>query len=326
MSRAEHAIVLALFVPLAEIAQSPSEPVAEIVNIRFHSDELMNLHHTLYAAAWSGRNQRQPSAQALPASLTAPFTDQERRVWEESIRYYDQNIASRDLLFGEGMVALKTALVAGELNSPAIPAPLKSTLEAARPVFRKYFWPEQDRVNRRWISSTVRNMGSVAAAVIPKLEKAYETKWFTTPVRADIVWVGNWAGGYTTDDPAHATMSSTHPSNKDWPAVETVFHEYSHELVLGLEKKLAAALGNALKEHDTLWHTIQFYITGIALQETLKEQKVEFTPFIYTARNMWAGPSRWSRYQKPVQEIWGPYLHGQGDLDEAIAKTATAVR
>src|SRR5438034_1399675 len=133
------AVFIALFAVTA-VAQTSSEPVAEFANIRFHSDELMNLHHTLYAAAWAGRKQPQALAQALPTPLAAPFTTEERKVWEESVRYYDQNIASRDLLFGDGMEAIKAALLDGNLSNPSVPGQLKSTLEASRPIFRKYFW------------------------------------------------------------------------------------------------------------------------------------------------------------------------------------------
>jgi hypothetical protein len=51
------------------------------------------------------------------------------------------------------MASTKLALVSGKLNDPAIDKDLRATLEAAGPVFYKYFWHEQDRVNRAWIAS-----------------------------------------------------------------------------------------------------------------------------------------------------------------------------
>jgi hypothetical protein len=78
-------------------------PVAEVANIRFYSDELLNLHHTLYAAAWAGRRQGLSLAGRLPHPLTAPFTPDERAVWDQAVHYYDSHVASRDLFSGPGM-------------------------------------------------------------------------------------------------------------------------------------------------------------------------------------------------------------------------------
>ena len=41
-------------------ASAASEPVAVVANIGFHSDELMNLHHFLYAWAWRARTEGRP--------------------------------------------------------------------------------------------------------------------------------------------------------------------------------------------------------------------------------------------------------------------------
>src|SRR5215207_4557615 len=76
-------------------------PVTEVANIRFHSDELMNLHHFLYAWAWRTRTQGQPLSQRLAALPSAPFTAEERTAWDEAVRFYDRELASKDLLFGE---------------------------------------------------------------------------------------------------------------------------------------------------------------------------------------------------------------------------------
>jgi hypothetical protein len=120
-------------------SDTSSGPVTEIANIRFYSDELLNLHHTLYAAAWA----RRPAAETgralawnLPAPLDAPLTPAERAVWDHAVKYYDKNVASRDLLFGRGMVALKAALVAGDLASPDVDSALREVLESAAPIYR----------------------------------------------------------------------------------------------------------------------------------------------------------------------------------------------
>ena len=72
-------------VPVA--AHAPSESVAEVANIRFYSNELLNLHHTLYAAAWTGRTEDSVRVlgQKLPHPLAAPFTPEERVIWNQAV-------------------------------------------------------------------------------------------------------------------------------------------------------------------------------------------------------------------------------------------------
>src|SRR4029077_1637071 len=91
---------LAILSAVSAAAQTSSEPVAEVANIRFYSNELLNLHHTLYAAAWAGRTEGGVRAlsQKLPHPLTAPFTPEERAVWDQAVHYYDAQIADRDPL------------------------------------------------------------------------------------------------------------------------------------------------------------------------------------------------------------------------------------
>jgi hypothetical protein len=295
-------------------------PVAEVANIRFYSDELLNLHHTLYAAAWAGRTQGFRFAQELPHPLEAPFTPEERAAWGQAVQYYDAHLASRDLTT---MAGIKLALVIGNLDDPAIDKDLRASLEAARPVFHKYFWPEQDRVNRAWIASTAERVKTIASGVIPRLEKIYEVKWFSYPVRADAVWVYGWAGANTTLDPTHSTISSTHPDNQDWSGVEAVYHELSHALVPTLAARLNAALGNAARQNGTLWHAIQFYLTGEVIRDALATRNVNYTPMVYTVGTLF--PRGWRNYRVPIEEAWAPYLQGSDSMDEAIARTVKAV-
>jgi hypothetical protein len=113
-------------------AQTPPRdagPVAELSNLGFHSDVWMNLHHTLYAAAWAGRPEAgTPRALAgrLPAPLDAPLTAEERRAWDAAVAYYDRELAARDLLFDRGMMSIKRALVARSRTRRWAPACARS--------------------------------------------------------------------------------------------------------------------------------------------------------------------------------------------------------
>ena len=313
---------LALLGTSSAAAQGAARSVAEVANVRFYSDELMNLHHTLYAAAWHGRAQGRPLSQRLAQAPTAPFTPEERAAWDDAVRYYDRELASKDLLFGDGMVFIKYALVHTGLDDPAIAPGLRAVLRAALPVYRSRFWPEHDRVNRAWIAVVSERLAALAPDVIPRLETLYGTRWFAMPERADVVWGGSWAGDYATDGPPHATMSSTHPGMQDqWLAAETLFHEYSHILILDLQKRLETALGEDLKPHPVLWHAIQFYLTGEVVRAALASRNVGFTP---ASAGMFE--RAWPQYREPIADAWGPYLVGRRTMDEAVAATVAALK
>jgi hypothetical protein len=312
------ALALALAAPMP--ASGASTPVIDVANIRFHSDELMNLHHFLYAWAWRTRTQGRPLSQRLDAIPTAPFTAEERAAWDAAVGYYDRELASKDLLFGEGMTGIKLALMLGTLDHPAIVPPLRATLESALPIYRRHFWPEHDRVNRAWIAEIGGRVASLREDVVPRLEILYATKWFTRPERADIVWAGNWAGGYATSGPTHATISSTHPTTQGWEAVETVFHEYSHILIEELSRKLNAALGDGVKQHGVLWHVVQFYLTGEAVRAALARRNITYEPSVVELFGR-----AWPQYRQQVPAVWAPYVEGRVTMDDAIARTVSAL-
>jgi hypothetical protein len=305
---------------------SPSAPAAlEISQLSFHSAVLMNVHHTLFAAAWARRPEAGTAkalAGALPAPLDVPSAAAEQSAWDAAIDYYDRELASRDLLFDRTMYRIKMALVAERLSDEGVDEKLRSVLDAAVPVYRSRYWPAHDGANRAWIQQTGEKLRVVAPEVIPRLERLYGEQWFTSPVRIDVVWVGNRQGAYTTNGPTHVTISSGDPENTGWTSVETVFHEVSHTLVLPLQRELADALGARVREHGVLWHVIQFYLTGAAVQETLRARGVEYTPYMYSTGLL---DRAWGRYRKPVEESWGPYVRGGVTRAEAIARTVAAV-
>jgi hypothetical protein len=308
---------ISLAIAAAAPLSAQTEPVAEVVNIRFYSNELLNLHHTLYAAAWAGRagkTQGRVLSQQLPHPLTAPFTPQERAIWDQAVHYYDVQIADRDPLSGRGMESIKKALTAGRLDDPAVDKELRATLEAALPLFHRYFWPEQDRVNRAWIAAVTDRVQTLAPDVIPRLEKTYDSKWFATPVRADAVWVGHWGTAYTSVNPPHSVLSSTDRWAQDWSGAEVVFHEFSHALNFKLQGKL--------RGHGDLWHAVQFYLTGEVVREVLAARQVDYTPLVYS---LGLFDNQWSAYRKTIEGVWAPYLRGRVSMDDAVAGTVIAL-
>jgi hypothetical protein len=313
-------------VTLVTPASAVVDVVAETSHLQFHSDFLLNLHHTLFGAAWARRPEARTLralAGRLPAPLEAPLSPEERSAWDAAVSYYDQHLASRDLLFDRRMSLLKRAFAAGDSGADAVGKELRAVLEAVTPVYRGHFWPAHDRANRAWISTTADNLKTIAPDVIKRLEQLYGVPWFTSPIRVDVVWVGNRQGAYTTNGPTHVVISSGDPEHNGWTSVETVFHEVSHTLVLPIQERINRALGDRARAHGVVWHVVQFYLTGAVVQEALKSRGIDYTPYMYSTGLL---DRAWSQYRRPVEDNWAPYVAGKISLEEAVARTVASVK
>jgi hypothetical protein len=301
------------------------EPVAVVANLALHSSFWINLHHTLFAAAWARRPQTDARRLVgpLPAPLTASLSEKESADWNAAIAYYDAHVADRDLRTGRGMTAIKVALASGDLGAAAIERDLRTQLESAAAVYRRHFWPAHDADNRRWIRSTADMLRSVERDVISSHERLYGRSWFSSPVRVDVVWIGR---AYTTIDPyTHATVSPAEISTlAPWTAVEMTLHEVAHELILPTERLLREAFDEkkVSSQHYGLWHPVQFYVTGSMLQHLLRKRGVAYTPYLYSTGLL---DRAWGMYRPVLEEHWEPFVRGEISRSEAIARSASAL-
>ena len=296
-------------------------PVTTTANLSFHSAFWVNLHHALFGAAWSRRadTSARRLIPALPSPLTAPMTDAEHQAWDAAVIYYQTNLADRDLRTGRDMTAIKRALAGERLDAAAIAPALRTVLDAAAPIYRRYFWPQHDASNRAWIADVTGRLRSVEKPLIPALERVYAREWFPAPVRVDVTWIGR---AYTTLQPTHTVVSGAEPNMTGWTAVEIVLHEAAHELILPTDEALAAALGDRRRAHGDLWHVIQFYITGATLQQVLRERSVEYTPYLYSTGLF---DRAWKRYRPLIEQVWPAYMGGEIGRAEAIERTVSGL-
>ena len=107
--------VVILLLLCAARPSAADEPIVVVARLGLHSAFWINLHHTLYGAAWA----RRPKTGArrlivdLPAPLSAPLAPDEREAWESAVEYGDRNLADRDLLADLSMMRIKLALAGG---------------------------------------------------------------------------------------------------------------------------------------------------------------------------------------------------------------------
>jgi hypothetical protein len=315
------------FIIASALMQPAPGAVAEVSNLRFHSAFWPNLHHTLYVAAWdrrTGTSGGRRLAGKLPEPLEGNLTTEERAAWDAAVAYYDRELASLDLLFSNRMSgAVRRAMIeAGDAPGPGLEAAHQQVLEAAAPIYRKYWWPSHDRANRDWIADIVQRTREIEKEVTARLAALYETPWFADPVRVDIVRAANWQGAYAMTRPPHVTIASGDPDAEGWGGVDTVFHEVSHSLVLRIQQMLEEAARAAGKKPGSLWHALQFVMTGEVVREALARRKIDFVPYVYRI-GLFTGS--WSSYRTPLEREWMPYIHGKISLQEAVKRLVAAI-
>jgi hypothetical protein len=146
-------ITLTLGLSLCHAASAQStRPVAEVQGFRMFSDFWLNLHHFLYACPWAQRadvpGQRR-LAMPLPADDRVTMTKKGRATWDAAVSYYDHEFASKDLLFDDGLNAINNSLIGAKtLTGLSLAPDHRRFLEAAAPIYRRYWWPRHDAANR----------------------------------------------------------------------------------------------------------------------------------------------------------------------------------
>jgi hypothetical protein len=295
----------------------------------FHNGFWINLHHFLYWQALSAapiKSMHPLTLNQADAEEQIRLTPQERTSWDSAVAYYTGSLIQRDLLFDEGMEAIKNKLEDAEtsagLADVQIPAELRAVLLRAAPIYRKHWWPSHETQNRRWIAQLKPLIEMHGESIRRSLVKIYEIIWPRQPVRIDTVVYANWAGAYTTLEPTRPTISTTDPGNQGHAALEIVFHESSH----GMMDEVIPALESA--EQDTnssnsrgtvrfrrdLWHEVLFFTSGQLVADCIPD----YVPFadkngLWT--RAWPGPDR-----ALIEQDWKPHMNGNVGLQPALAK------
>jgi len=146
-------------------------------------------------------------------------------------------------------------------------------------------------------------------------------------VRVDVAAHTNWAGAYTTDQPAHVMMSSTDPDLEGWRGLETVVHESAHTHAVGGDHM--EVLDDAFSAVDArpprrFWHALIFYTTGELLGAALADAGIEgFVPYAENG-GFYEGDS-WRGYREAFDTCWRPMLEGELPREEAYACLAAAL-
>jgi hypothetical protein len=294
----------------------------------FHDGFWINLHHFLYQQAQVEMTRKSPRPALLTAADRAELERlslPERENWNSAVGYYTREFAKRDLLFDDGLIAIKNNLEDAE-NSPdlsgvQIPPELRAVLLSTAPIYRKHWWPAHDAANRKWIAELTPLVERYGPTISSRMITIYSQPWPQYPVRVDAVAYANWAGAYTTLEPARPTISTSDRANQGAAALEIVFHETSHGMMDKVMQAIGAAEANVNSRRSgnpyhsgSIWHAVLFYTAG----ELVLQQVPGYVA--YADKNglwvrAWPAPDR-----SLIEQDWKPHINGTSRLEAALTK------
>jgi hypothetical protein len=120
---------------------------------------------------------------------------------------------------------------------------------------------------------------------------------------------------YTALGPTLITVSSNSQRNQGDAALETIFHEAGHSLIIKIRDEIAteAKKQKRILSHPDLWHAVLFYINSEIVHERLPET-VPY-PVKY---GLW--DNGWPNTLPLLQKYLRPVIDGKADLNQAIRR------
>jgi hypothetical protein len=291
--------------PAVTRTASPSTPQPVFT---FQSNVWVNLHHFLRAVA---------RGEPAPARLTP----EERALWDKAVAIYAEKYMNRDVLWDDGMVAIKETLrrVGSDERLPDIPGEphLNALLESVAPIYRKYWWPAHDTQNRSWIAAAQPLLARYGRKLSHDVAVSYETEWPSNPIPVDLSVTAGPVGAYTTRPP-HTTLASTNRGLLGLAGLEMLFHEASHQWGEVLQNGIRKAAEARNKEvPPQLWHAVLFYNAGELTRRVLLDDGVgQYTE--YAVQQDVYQSLCGAGCRERVAKNWGPHLDGNASIEAAL--------
>jgi len=253
----------------------------------FHSDVFVNFHHFLYRWGQAGpgadTSNLNPSIRVRPDDIEVyeRMDASQREQWDTPVTVYRLGVIDRDLLFDEGMVALRDCLVMAGNFCDRLAARDEATVEMLAEnigIYRTFFWDRHNQANRDWIAEMIPLAQRFEAEIAPRVAAAYTGAWPESRNRVDATYYANRVGGYTTAD-GHITISSVDEDIQGYLGLELLFHEASHgDTLEGPLRRLIRRSFDAIGAETPrdLWHMAIFYTAGHVTRAVLAEAGIDY--------------------------------------------------
>ena len=292
----------------------------------FHTDELwLNLHHFLYVLGRAENKETDAAREAVsgaPADQETGFTKlnaNEQKIWREAVALYASGLSKKDIVFDSPMPAITNAL-ARKRDSKTLTLSdhpeVVTILQRAAPIYRKAWWKKHHDANRKWQKAMEALLKLHGDRVLHFISNAYKLPWPATGFPVHVTAYSNWAGAYSTTGNL-LVLASQSPSLQGLHGLETIFHEGMHQWD---EQVFAALREQAIKRNKFfprgLSHSLIFFTAGEAVRRVVPNHVPYAEKFGVWQRGM--GP-----FRVALEEVWKPYLDGQGTRDDALAALVT---
>lgn len=295
-----------LFIEATEVIQVPPW--------EFHSSFWMNLHQTLMTEAMGTSSRDHKS-----------LSPEEQATWNSAVTDYRTAGGTGDFTFSKPMLITNDAItqIADHGNESVIDAPLAEALNHVAPIYRKYWWSNDDQTNRFFIAYAAAMLRNAGEELVKQHERVYRAQW-PERIRVYITPSAGPFGAYTMTGKSGGvitTMSSRDSGYQGLRALEMLLHESSHAIVNPMKGIVADAISTAAKKrgmnppHD-LWHAILFATSGELTRRFLADHGVE--AYVSSSDDLFM--RAWPMYRQPIEKYWYAYLNGDGTAEEAIDK------
>ncbi|MGI8919717.1 MAG: hypothetical protein ACR2H6_14075 [Pyrinomonadaceae bacterium] len=282
----------------------------------FHTDEFwLNLHHFLYVLGRAENKETDAAREAVsgaPADQESGFgalSANEQKIWREAVALYAAGPSKKDIVFDDPMPALtKSLAISGNAIDPAIQA----ILLRASPIYRKAWWKKHQDANRRWQKSMAALIKLHGDKVLRFITNAYKLQWPAAGFPVHVSAYSNWAGAYSTTGNL-LVLASQSPSLQELYGLETIFHEGMHQWddqVFAVLREQAIKLNKFFPRGFS--HSLIFFTAGEAVRMAVPSHVPYAEKFSVWQRGM-------APFRAALEEIWKPYLDGQGTRDETFA-------
>lgn len=290
-------------------------------HFKFQSNFWMNMHHFLYHKATGAKRGR--TITKKEQELIDQLKGEDLAKYQESLKFYKEEIIEKDLLFNEHLTSVKTYL--GDFSGTHLPdnadvdPALFAVLNAFSETYRKTFWSLHDSVNRARFQENISTLRKVEPQVIKRLYQLTEATLPDEKTLVDLTAYANWAGAYTSNYPQHIIISSTRTNTPGTTWVELVFHEASHGLVSGRTGLVGSTIRGQSKKLNkevprNLWHGVLFYFAGKATAEALEENGISGHEEYMFRNNVF------KQYHEVLNLYFPDYLAGKASFEEVIVR------
>ncbi len=307
-------------------AAQDSVPITSSDNLfEFHSGFWINLHHFLYeqaAIATAGPKGTPHEAElSTDASIAVGLSEDDSKTWSDALVYYRAKMLNHDLASDEDLVKIKNRLEdmedATSVNRSDLDPKLIAVLDAAAPIYRAHWWFLHDKANQAWIAALMPLVDKQGAALAQQIAAAFETPWPERPLRVDVVAYANYAGSYTTLDPARITISSIDGGNQGTAALEVLFHAASAVMIDAISTTVKQAYERAKRDPPPeITQMILWFASGFLVQQLYPNYTMYADRFALWVENSQTG------YRAALARDWQPRLEGKMTLDAALARLA----